>query len=823
MLARSLLLTPLLLVFPTRDSHQAGSLPEWSSNVPKSGAKRPAAEHTQPRPATEDMAALRSSDWMQQVEREIERAESFWSRTPDGVHSASNHAQNLSSRIGPDGLEVFPLETTQGAASVQSTLALRTVSFGSENGSRSLGVPRVASVENRIDLHYAALSEWFVNDERGIEQGWTIPAPPPSCTGAILRIEVEVSGLHAEIAGDGLSALFVDDAAKTRLRYQGLRAWDATGRDLPACLFSTSSGFEVRCEDGDALYPITVDPVLSGPAWTAESDQASAEFGLSVCGAGDVNGDGFDDVIVGAPFFDNGQENEGRAFLYLGSAGGPSLAPDWTAESDQVDAYFGNSVSGAGDVNGDGFDDVIVGAHLFGNGQHQEGRAFLYLGQAGGPSLVPDWTAESDHPAADFGISVSGAGDVNGDGFDDVIVGAHLFGNGQLQEGRAYLYLGSASGPSLVANWTAESDQVGAKFGMSVSGAGDVNGDGFDDVIVGAPFLSNGQTIEGRAFFYLGSAGGPSLTADWTAESDQYGANFGTSVSGTGDVNGDGFDDVIVGAPFFSNGQLGEGRAFFYLGSASGPSLTADWTAESNRYSAQFGTSVSAAGDVNGDGFGDVIVGASHFHHGQPEEGRAFLYVGSAAGPSLVPDWTAEGKQSYAHFGRSVSGAGDVNGDGVDDVIVGAPSFNHGQTDEGRAYLYLGCGRIGTKYCTATPNSSGAPADISACCSASAALGDLTLDAAPVPDQFGVFLHGRNQTQLSFGNGFLCVTDAIVRGAVIHASGNLATYTYDNSDNEHSLAAFVGTTRNFQYWFRDPMGGGAFFNTSNAVSIAILP
>ena len=129
----------------------------------------------------------------------------------------------------------------------------------------------------------------------------------------------------------------------------------------------------------------------------------------------------------------------------------------------------------------------------------------------------------------------------------------------------------------------------------------------------------------------------------------------------------------------------------------------------------------------------------------------------------------------------------------------------------------------GTKYCTANANSTGLPADISASGSSSSSAGSLQLDAAPVPNQNGIFFHGMNQAQVPFGNGFLCATGDVVRGAVIQGAGNLATYVYDNSDAKHSLAGYTGMTRNFQYWFRDPMGGGAFFNTSNAISIAITP
>jgi hypothetical protein len=130
---------------------------------------------------------------------------------------------------------------------------------------------------------------------------------------------------------------------------------------------------------------------------------------------------------------------------------------------------------------------------------------------------------------------------------------------------------------------------------------------------------------------------------------------------------------------------------------------------------------------------------------------------------------------------------------------------------------------IGTKYCVANANSTGSPADLSASGSTSAGAGDLMLTSSPVPNQNGIFFHGINQAQNPFGNGFMCTTGGITRGAVVAASGNVATYIYDNSDAKHSVTAFVGSTRNFQHWFRDPMGGGALFNTSNAISISVLP
>jgi hypothetical protein len=405
-----------------------------------------------------------------------------------------------------------------------------------------------------------------------------------------------------------------------------------------------------------ARYPITVDPLATTPDWTAESDQAYAHFGDSVGTAGDVNGDGYTDVIVGAHGYDNGQTDEGAAFVYYGSSVGLSTSPNWMVESDQTYAYLG-SVSTAGDVNGDGYADVIVGAMYYTNGQVDEGRAFVYHGSATGLSVTANWTTESNQAHALFG-TVSTAGDVNGDGYADVIVTASNYDNGQTDEGRAYVYHGSAMGLSATADWTAECDQVGAQFGRSVGTAGDVNGDGYADVIVGAYNYGNGQTNEGRAYVYHGSAMGLSATAAWMAESDQADAHLGISVDAAGDVNGDGYADVIVGAHGYDGGETDEGRAYVYHGSSSGLGATANWTAESNQDGGEFGWSVGTAGDVNGDGYADVIIGAVDYDNGQTNEGRAFVYHGSASGLGATADWTAESDQAGAEFGNAVGTAG---------------------------------------------------------------------------------------------------------------------------------------------------------------------
>jgi hypothetical protein len=434
--------------------------------------------------------------------------------------------------------------------------------------------------------------------------------------------------------------------------------------------------------------------------WTVESDQEYASFGLSVGAAGDVNGDGYADVIVGAPFYDNDEEDEGRAFVYHGSAGGLGATAAWTEEADQAGAWFGWSVGTAGDVNGDGYADVILGAPGYDLANWAgAGLIYLYIGSAtgltkrspfDGPSPWPGW---GDQSGASFGYAVGTAGDVNGDGYADVVVGAPGYDNGQTDEGRAYVYYGSADrvGLSLYAAWIAVGEQEAAEFGCAVGTAGDVNGDGYADVIVGAYYYDSGEGRGGRVFVYHGSAGGLNTTAAWTAQSDQGTAHFGAAVGTAGDVNGDGYADVVVGAPYYNGG----GWAFVYLGSATGLSATAAWSAGRVQPDKAdlYGWSVGTAGDVNGDGYADVIVGAPQVDHPTTHEGLAYVYFGSATGLSATESWTAEGDQATAYFGSAVGTAGDVNGDGYADVIIGADGYDFDSiwlTDAGRAYVYHG-------------------------------------------------------------------------------------------------------------------------------------
>jgi hypothetical protein len=403
--------------------------------------------------------------------------------------------------------------------------------------------------------------------------------------------------------------------------------------------------------------------------WLLEGTQVTEGFGESVASAGDVNGDGYDDLIVGGNY--TSEPSIGEAKLFLGSATGLSPVPARRVHDGP--GAFGWSVSAAGDVNGDGYSDVIVGAPYFDDLWTDQGAAYLYLGLPSGLSTTPAWTVEGSETGALLGWSVGTAGDVNGDGFADVVVGAP--GRSGVI-GTASAYLGSSAGLSTTPSWTGETDDPYAGYGHSVATAGDINGDGYDDVIVGAPFYTAEHALSGRAYVYEGSASGLHVAPDWIGSSkrDQAFAYYGWSVARAGDVNADGYGDVIVGADLYDRPESNVGRGYVYLGSPSGLAQDPVWTADSDKGGAEFGYAVGTAGDVDGDGFDDVIVSAPFYGPGYNFEGKVYVFQGMARGLQRVPRIVAIHRYS-AEFGFSSGTAGDVNGDGLGDVVMGAPLF----------------------------------------------------------------------------------------------------------------------------------------------------
>jgi Ca2+-binding RTX toxin-like protein len=421
--------------------------------------------------------------------------------------------------------------------------------------------------------------------------------------------------------------------------------------------------------------------------------------------AGDVNGDGIDDFILGAPGANTGYVLYGEAGGFAADISLGSLTPaDGVRVNGTANTTAGVSVSAAGDVNNDGIGDLLVAEAS----ATVTPAVYVVYGVAGG-------LADPAPPAAVIFQSGSGAattraadlGDANGDGIDDVVVGLPVPGTAA---GTVAIIFGQAGGVSPLLNLgqllaqgrgytitvdnTLTSGVVDSGFGAAVAGAGDYNGDGREDVLVGAPGASNVFLFYGRASL---PPSNPNYTSATFTAADglkiintRPGETIGGAIASAGDVNGDGRDDIIIGAPDDDASSATGGSAYVLyapgVGPLSGPIDLANLSPSQGFRMVGIGTgsntgvSVAAAGDVNADGIGDVIVGADFAGTANP--GHAYVVYGRAggvAGPINLAFLTDEegvqfvGATPGGGFGASVSAAGDANGDGFGDVLVGAP------------------------------------------------------------------------------------------------------------------------------------------------------
>ncbi len=387
-------------------------------------------------------------------------------------------------------------------------------------------------------------------------------------------------------------------------------------------------------------------------------------YATSVASAGDVNGDGYSDIIVGAPYNDAGAGDAGRAYIYFGGDLVDN-SPDVILTCETGSSLFGVSVSNAGDVNGDGYSDVIVGANSY---SVYTGRAYIFFGGVQ-MNNVADVILTGESVWSFFGWTVSSAGDVNGDGFSDVIVGAFRYDN---VRGRAYIYLGGSSMDNF-ADVTLSGVSDSCKFGVSVFTAGDVDKDGYSDVIVGSEWENS---LTGRAYIFKGGSTMDNIP-DVTLSGELANSGFGISVCTAGDINNDGFSDVIVGAYGYGTNR---GRAYIYLGGTSMniiPGLTLTGEAPGD----YFGHSVCGLGDLNDDGYDDVMVGAYGYNSNR---GRAYIYLSDSLMSNAV-DITFTGELPNHFFGGAVSKADDINKDGYPDIISAAQGYS---AYTGRAYVY---------------------------------------------------------------------------------------------------------------------------------------
>ena len=472
---------------------------------------------------------------------------------------------------------------------------------------------------------------------------------------------------------------------------------------------------------------------LSG---VADGDQS----GGSVSAAGDINGDGFSDLIIGAEYADPSGNLSGASYVVFGKAGGFAAnlslsALDGTNGFRIIGVAFEDhsavSVSGAGDVNGDGLDDLIVGAHYADAGGVNSGASYVVFGKNTG--YAPNFDLSTLNGTNGFrisgaaaneelGTSVSGAGDVNDDGFDDIIIGAPKSAN----IGAAYIVFGKGGGFVPDLNVVQLDGSNGFKLSgvtlndqaaWSVSEAGDINQDGFDDVIIGAPSADPNGNLSGTSYVVFGRGVGlfpPNLNLaaldglnGFRLDGAAAGDLAGFSVSGAGDVNGDGFADVVVGA-YRAPAGLATGAGYVVFGKAGGfaPSINLGSLNGSNGFrltgvtsADDTGASVSNAGDINDDGFGDLIIGAPGASPNGFRSGASYVVFGKAAGFAADLNlatldgnngFKANGVAAGDFSGGAVSAAGDLNRDGAADLMIGAYLADAGGTDRGASYVIFG-------------------------------------------------------------------------------------------------------------------------------------
>jgi hypothetical protein len=467
---------------------------------------------------------------------------------------------------------------------------------------------------------------------------------------------------------------------------------------------------------------------------------ANDHTGGSVSDAGDINGDGIADVIVGARFADPHGSNSGASYVVFGKATAFDANLDLSTldgtngfkiSGVAADDVSGHSVSGAGDINGDGIDDLIVGADYADANATNSGACYVVFGSRAAFNANLDLSALngtngfkiSGELAGDAFGTVSGAGDINGDGIDDLIVSAPAADpNGSLS-GASYVVFGSRTPFAANLNVSSLTGSNGFKisgaaagdyFGQSVSGAGDINSDGIDDLIVGAFFGDANGTDAGASYVFFGKTtafaanldlsslnallnGTNGLRIIGAAAYDQ----SGLSVSGAGDINGDGIDDLIVDARGADANGADSGASYVVFGKTTGFAENLNLSALTGTNGFKIsgvavhdlaGQSVSGAGDINGDGIDDLIVGAFY-------SGASYVVFGSRTAFAENLNLSAltgtngfkiNGVTAGDYAGRSVSGAGDINGDGHDDLIVGATHADPNGSNSGASYIVFG-------------------------------------------------------------------------------------------------------------------------------------
>jgi len=716
----------------------------------------------------------------------------------------NNPANHLGFEIRPSGYRVYNISHSANDIKWDANFTIE--GFGKNNEVNITTGNAVAGRPLSVTYKAGNLAVDYTNTAKGLKQDFIIHKKTTRDKKLLLSIKIATALTPFVRNGNQLILSGSKNEQDVKLIYDQLSVWDARGTILPASMhFNTRTGLlAITVDDHNAQYPVTIDPLNRVPEWTTSADgilpalltnlqlQVETTYGYTVAGLGDINGDGFDDVAVSAPTMADlitgtgSLTGVGAVFIYLGAPSGLPSAPSKILQpTTPVDgALFGYSIS-AGDVTGDGKNDIVIGApmdsyqttasSLLGNTSVHvtAGKVYVYRSEDLFTASVPapflqirlqgsayfstgilGVALSNINVNALFGLSVAVTKDLNGDGKDDIVVGSPSYMGVNLlavQSGAAFVYysnnlattaplqlttpspalLGIASLPLLNTN--------GLLFGFSADGAGDYNNDGYADIVIGAPAGANlnslggiftGQFLGGSAYVYYGSSTGIQNTSTVRLQAQASGllsnaANlFGYKVKGAENAAGIKTGNIIIGAPnaaVLSNVagglQLKAGQVHVFKSKTTGVSgaFASDQVFSSPRSSSVlsilsgqtinvsmlFAASLDNMLDVNCDNIGDIIVGeplstAVPVIGADVVGGAAYIYLGKADGTyDPTPYWTLNAEISpllgvniTSLIGYSVAGAGHVKGSGQGvRSLVGAPA---NALDFGSGLLNLG-------------------------------------------------------------------------------------------------------------------------------------